>query len=270
MEYEGRVFRTKASNYPSLWLLLFFPVNIITMDKTITEELKKIMEQDGTVHAMWIAGSVAEGTDDELSDIDLWIDIQDGQDKEIFSKIEKFLKSKGELDINFTEGVTPPFSHCVYHLAGMNPYHFIEITLHSHSNEIGLFDALRKIKVLFDKDGTTNFKPFDKDSYDKMLQERKQFLIEKIEFGEQSIRKEITRRQFLEALHNYQFWLVEPVIELVRIEHTPLKITYGLKHGTRDLPKEVVTKIESIYLIKSLEDLNNKIEEVKALTKNYE
>jgi len=239
------------------------------MDKTIVEELKKIMEQDEGVHAMWIAGSVAEGNDDELSDIDLWLDIDDGQDKAIFSKIEKFLESKGELDINFSEGITPPYSHCVYHLAGMNPYHFIEITLHSHSNEIGLFDALRKIKVMFDKDGTTNFKPFDKASYDKMLQERKQFLIEKIEFGVQSIRKEIARRQFLEALHNYQFWLVEPIIELARIKFTPLKITYGLKHGTRDLPVDTVKEIESLHVIKSLDDLTNKIEEVKAMIDKY-
>lgn len=240
------------------------------MDKTIAEELKKIMEQDEAVHAMWIAGSVAEGNDDELSDIDLWLDIDDGQDKEIFSKIEKFLESKGELDINFSEGITPPYSHCVYHLAGMSPYHFIEITLHSHSKEIGLFDALRKIKVLFDKDGTTNFKPFDKISYDKMLQERKQFLIEKIEFGEQSIRKEITRRQFMEALHNYQFWLVEPIIELARIKHTPLKITYGLKHGTRDLPQDTVKEIESLHILKSLDDLSNKIGEVKDMVKKYQ
>jgi predicted nucleotidyltransferase len=239
------------------------------MDHTIVEELKKIIEQDKAVHAMWIAGSVAEGYDDELSDIDLWLDIKDGQDKAIFSLIEKFLSTKGELDIKFSEGITPPYSHSVYHLAGMSPYHFIEITLHSHSNEIGLFDTLRKIKVLFDKDGTTNFKPFDKVSYDEMLQERKQFLIEKIEFGEQSIRKEITRRQFMEALHNYQFWLVEPIIELARIKYTPLKITYGLKHGTRDLPKDTVKEIESLHIVKSLDDLANKTEEVKAMVKKY-
>jgi len=175
------------------------------------------------------------------------------------------LESKGKLDISFSEGVTPPYSHSVYHLSELNPYHFIEITLHSHSNKIGLFDSMRKIKVLFDKDGTTNYNPFDKVSYDKMLLERKQFLIEKIEFGEQSIRKEITRRQFMEALHNYQYWLVEPIIELLRIKYTPLKITYGLKHGTRDLPKDIVKDIESLHIIASLEDLGNKIEEIKAL-----
>lgn len=239
------------------------------MNHTIVEELKEIMEQDEVVHAMWIAGSVAEGNNDELSDVDLWLDIDDGADEAIFSAIEKFLGTKGTLDINFSEGITPPYSHSVYHLAGMNPYHFIEITLHSHSNEIGLFDSLRKIKVLFDKDDTTNFKSFDEASYNKMLQERKQFLIEKIEFGEQSVTKEITRRQFLEALHNYQFWLVEPIIELARIKYAPLKITYGLKHATRDLPEDTVKEIESLHIIKSLDDLNNKIVEVRTLLKKY-
>jgi predicted nucleotidyltransferase len=239
------------------------------MDHTIVDELTEVMEQDEAVHAMWIAGSVAEGHNDELSDIDVWLDIDDGQDEAVFGSIEKFLLSKGKLGINFGEGATPPFSHKVYHLAHMNPNHFIEINLHSHSHQFGLFDSLRKIKVLFDKDGSTKFKPFDKASYDKMLQERKQFLIEKIALGEQSVRKEITRQQFMDALHNYQFWLVEPVVELARIKYAPLKITYGLKHGSRDLPKDTVKEIKSLYIIRSLDDLSYKIEEVKDMVKKY-
>lgn len=242
---------------------------ITAMDHTIVEELKNVMEQDEAVHAMWIAGSVAEGYADELSDIDVCLDIDDGHDEEIFGSIEKFLQSKGKLDINFGESATPPFSHKVYHLAHMEPYHFIEVTLHTHSHDLGLFDRMRKIKVLFDKDGTTAFKPFDKVSYDKMLRERKQFLIEKIALGELSVKKEITRRQFMDALHNYQFWLVEPIIELARIKHAPLKVTYGLKHGARDLPEDTVKEIESLYIIRSLDDLTNKIEDVRAMVKKY-
>lgn len=239
------------------------------MNLQIIDDLKNALEQEPTIYAMWLAGSVAEGYSDELSDVDVYLDIEDGHDKAIFSSIKKFLNTKSKLDIVFSEGVTPPYSHCVYHLAGMSPYHFIEITLHTHSNKIGLFDSLRTIKVLFDKNGTTNFKPFDEPSYDKMLQERKQFLLEKIEFGERLFTKESTRRHFLEALHNYQFWLVEPIIELARIKHTPLKITYGLKHGTRDLPEETVKEIESLCIIKSLEDLDNKSQDIKAMVKKY-
>lgn len=240
------------------------------MDQKIVDELKQILESNPATYAMWIAGSVAEGYADELSDIDLWIDIDDGQDKEILEKIEKFLSLKGELDVNFGEVISPPYTHQVYHLKHMNPYHFIEITLHTHSNNYVFIEGMRKVKVLFDKDGTTQSTPFDKTSYDKMLQDRKKFLIKKIEIGELSVIKEITRGQFMDALHNYQFWLVEPVIELARIKHSPLKISYGLKHGSRDLPEDVVTEIESLYLIKSLEDLSNKIKQVKIMAKKYQ
>jgi predicted nucleotidyltransferase len=239
------------------------------MDYRIVDELKILLEQSPPIHAMWVAGSVAEGTNDELSDIDLWLDIDDGHDEAILSSIEEFLESKGNLDVNFCEDMSPPFTHKVYHLEYMDPYHFIEITLHSHSHEYEFIEGIRKVKVLFDKDGVTNTKPFDKVGYEKMLIKRKQVLIKKIEIGEVSVRKEIKRKQFMDAMHNYLFWSVEPIIELARIKYAPLKISYGLKHGTRDLPQETVKEIESLYTIKSLEDIGNKIDEVKLMVKKY-
>jgi predicted nucleotidyltransferase len=240
-----------------------------SMDLKIVDDLKELLEQDSTIHAMWIAGSVAEGTADELSDVDLWLDIDDGKDQLVLDTIEKFLDSKGTKDLNFSEGVTPPFTHTVYHLSHMNPLHFIEINLHTHSHPFGLFDSLRKIKVLFDKDGTTKFKTLDETEYNKMLKERRQFLLEKIVLGEVSVRKELTRHNFPNAMHNYLFWLVEPVIELARIKLSPLKITYNLKHASRDLPKDTVSEIESLYTVASLDDLNKKIDEIKIMTAKY-
>ncbi len=239
------------------------------MDYRIVEDLKALLQKNPTTHAMWIAGSVAEGYADELSDVDLWLDIDDGQDEAIFNIIEEFLLSKGELDVNYGEDMSPPFTHKVYHLTHTNPYHFIEVTLHSHTDDYEFIEGIRNVKVLFDKDGTTKTKPFDKVGHEKMLHERKQTLIRKIEIGEISVRKEIIRKQFMDALHNYQFWLVEPIIELTRIKHAPLKISYGLKHGSRDLPAETVKEIESLYLIKSLEDLENKIEDIKTMVRKY-
>lgn len=235
------------------------------MDLKIVDELKEVMEQDAIIHAMWIAGSVAEGYEDELSDIDLWLDIDDGQDEAIFDAIERFLRSKGELDVTYREDMHPPFTHKVYHLAHMNPYHFIEITLHSHSHNYEFTEGIRKVKVLFDKDETVKLKPLDGAGHIQMLQDRKHYLTEKIKLGELSVEKEIKRGQFMDALHNYQFWLVEPVIELARIKYVPLKISYGLKHGSRDLPVDMVRAIESLYMIASLEDLRNKIKEVTTL-----
>jgi predicted nucleotidyltransferase len=218
---------------------------------------------------MWIAGSVAEGYADELSDVDLWLDVDDGKEEELSEFIEAFLESKGELDVRLGLSLEPPYTHRVYHLKGTNPYHFIEFTLHTHSHEHDFDQGARKIKILFDKDGTIKTKPFNKEAHAIELQTRKQSLIYKIEVGYLSVEKEIIRGQFMDAMHNYEFWLVEPVIELARIKHSPLKTSYGLKHGSRDLPKETADEIQSLYTIKSLDDLRNKIEEVKAMVKKY-
>lgn len=240
-----------------------------SMDLKIVDELKAQLEQNPAVHAMWIEGSVAEGYADDLSDVDIWLDIEDGKEQETFELIEKLLSERGVVDVNFSEGITPPFSHAVYHIAGTNPLHFIEITLHAHSHKFGLFDSLRKIKVVFDKDGTAKFKDLDEADYKKMLIERAAFLAEKIEIGKLSVEKEIKRQQFPDAMHNYLFWLVEPIIELVRIRYSPFKITYNLKHASRDLPVETVKEIESLYQVASLDDLNNKIRQVESMLEKY-
>lgn len=239
------------------------------MDLKIIDELKIALEENHTVHAMWIAGSVAEGYADELSDVDIWLDIDDDQHQAVFNAIEELLLTKGEIDVNFSEGITPPFSHKVYHIAGTDPLHFIEVTLHSHSHKFGPFDSLRKIKVIFDKDDTTKFEDFDEVSYNKMLSERKKLLIEKIELGELSVEKEIRRKQFSDAMHNYLFWLAEPVVELARIKYSPLKITYNLKHASRDLPLDTAEEVESLYKVASLDDLNSKIAQVKSMLEKY-
>ena len=120
----------------------FFVAMIDIMDIKITLELAALLKPLSTIHAMCIGGSVAEGYNDELSDIDLYIDIKDGHDEAIFIIIEQFLLTKGKLDVKFTEGITPPYSHCVYHIAGMDPMNYIEVTLHTHSNQFGMFDKL--------------------------------------------------------------------------------------------------------------------------------
>lgn len=239
------------------------------MDLEIIDELKVALEKNPTIHAMWIAGSVAEGHADKLSDVDIWVDIDDDQDQAVFNAIEELLRTKGVIDVNFSEGITPPFSHKIYHIAGTNPLHFIEVTLHSHSHKFGTFDSLRKIKVIFDKDNTTKFEDFDEASYNKMLSERKKFLTEKIELGKLSVEKEIKRQQFPDAMHNYLFWLVEPIIELARIKYSPHKISYNLKHASRDLPSKTVREIELLYTVASLNDLNSKIAQVNYMLERY-
>lgn len=235
------------------------------MDLNIIEVIKNGVESSDAVRAMWIAGSIADGYSDNLSDVDIWLDINDGKDEEIFTLVESILAGQGVLDVNLGEWILPPFSHKVYHLSHMNPYHFIEVTLHSHSDKYEFTEGIRKAKVIFDKDGITKPVPLDLEAHNAMLANRAKVLAEKLKVGRVSVEKEIQRGQFLDAMHNYNFWLLETILELARIKYSPLKYTYGLKHGNRDLPKDVAGKVESLCKIKSLDDFKIKIDEIEQL-----
>ena len=64
------------------------------MDDKIALELAELLRPNVSTHAMWIGGSFAEGYNDELSDIDLYIDINDGQDEIVLAVVEQFLLTK--------------------------------------------------------------------------------------------------------------------------------------------------------------------------------
>ena len=242
---------------------------IKSIDLTLVYQLKDALENSPKTHAMWLGGSIAAGFDDELSDADLFVDIDDGTEQEIFELVESFLEKNGKIDQKLGTRITPPYTHRTYHMKGMSPYDFIEVTLHVHSNTHDFNHASTKIKVLFDKDGTTDHEPRDELKYAEELEQIRQSLLVKLQIGETSVEKEIVRGNFMDAMHNYEFWLIEPVIKLARIKLVPDKAFNGLKHGNRDLPKETIDEVQSLYTIKSLEDIGNKIEEIRAMAKKY-
>lgn len=231
--------------------------------------IQDILKESDFVHAAWIEGSIAEGFNDDLSDIDLWIDVDDDKEDAAFGVIEEYLKSKAPLEINFeVELAHPQIRHKVYRLKSAADFDILEVNIQSHSRNFVFTEGVESIKVLFDKDGTIQTKPLDQDKLEKNLSEREEYLTAKIPLGKLWIRKETARNNFPDALHNYNFWILEPVVELARIKYSPRKISFGLKHLSRDLPPEVARRIEDLHGAKSLQEINEKLPEAEALIKS--
>jgi predicted nucleotidyltransferase len=232
------------------------------------KELQDLLQKEDSVYAMWLEGSLAEGYDDEYSDIDMWLDVDDDKARAIYGLIEDFLESKGPLDMNFDgRNWHPKIDHKTYHIAGRSPYEILEVNIQYHSRDFKFVDGVNIIKVLFDKAQVTKKIPLDKTKFREELEDRKQFLLEKIKIGQPFLEKQILRNTFLEALLYYNFWFLEPVVELARIKYSPTKISFGLKHISRDLPQELVQRIEDVYKVQSLEEIKSKVENVKLLAK---
>ena len=75
------------------------------------------------------------------------------------------------------------------------------------------------------------------------------------------ILKHVWRGEFLEAFGYYQRWLLEPLIEVQRMVHTPLHPDLLHRPYLQALPHPVVERLEGLFQIAGLEDLEEKVTE---------
>ena len=63
----------------------------------ILQKFKDDLHQHPAICAFWLEGADASSTIDEYSDLDIWLDVQDGQEEAVFQTIEKLFQEKAEL-----------------------------------------------------------------------------------------------------------------------------------------------------------------------------
>ena len=126
---------------------------------TLLELIDKVAPQvkrNPHVHAMWLEGSYATRQNNENSDIDVWIDVDDGTFKycaqDFRKKLEKIVGIRlWESSENYSE--RPRLSKYKFYLEGFSDEQRIELDLQEHSRNF-VFPKDQPIKVLFDKDET--------------------------------------------------------------------------------------------------------------------
>lgn len=104
------------------------------MQQNIINRLTEVFKNEPSIHAVWLEGSWAEGLNDELSDIDMWADIDDGQEKAIFELAEKTLSEFGDVSETFQEDINHPYLRAKdFYIKGMSPYQSVTIDTQYHS-----------------------------------------------------------------------------------------------------------------------------------------
>lgn len=73
--------------------------------------------------------------------------------------------------------------------------------------------------------------------------------------------KYIKRDEFLEAFGYYQRWLLEPLIEVLRMQYTPLHPDYFIVHISRHLPSQVLRRLEALFKVNSVAEIESKHKE---------
>lgn len=231
---------------------------------TIVEYLKEKLEPLPYVYAMWLEGADANGTLDEYSDIDIYIDIEDKNEMDAIEAVEKALNELGEVDYKYIMNHNhPKLRQRIYHMKDASEYLMIDFCwqLHSRNREEYTYIRGNKIeaaKVIFDKDNIIRYKDEDPKDYKEYNEE----CIDdcKYRYSQHSrVIKYVYRNQYPEAYAYYNRYVVEPLITLLRLIYTPAHIDYYLIHISSHIPEDERVKLEYFLKNSSLKDISDKI-----------
>lgn len=226
--------------------------------KQIISALKDSLEKNSSVTAFWLEGADATGHVDEYSDIDAWLDVLDGQEEHVISQVRRTLSDLSPLDLDIDPRHPHPDIRQIFlHMRDSSKYLILDLCIQSHSRSFhftrGHKDEL--IVMVFDKNQTIKYHDLDEESLRAALRDRVSHITTMHPIHKLWVEKAVNLRDFLESLHAYHQWILEPLVELLRIRYEPTKRSFSLKHIRRDLPKTVVNQLERLYETRAMADI---------------
>ncbi len=234
---------------------------------SIIATLQFHLEPDPNILAMWLEGADATGNVDPYSDIDLCCSVAAGSMDTITTRAQAALQSLGELDLIDKSTHGNDSQHTVFHLQDSSPYLLVDFNVFvGRGSQFTAGDTVEKPLILFDRGKVIRFARPDEQTARLNQAERLQTLVN-LTAQVSRIEKYIRRGEFLEAFGYYHKWLLTPLIEVLRMRYTPLHPDYTIVHISRHFPTEVRIRLENLFKISSLADLETKTREARSFFK---
>jgi predicted nucleotidyltransferase len=232
--------------------------------KIIINKLQEFLEPQPFIYALWLEGADAAGATDDYSDIDFWVDFEDEYEEKAYEAVETALSELAEIDYRYVvRHDHPKIRQRIYHLAGTSEYLMIDFCwqLHSRPREEYAYhenDRIEAAKVIFDKDNIIRYKPLDLSEFSEWNKHR----LEEAKYRrKQHIRAEkyVRGGHYLEAYAYYNRYVLEPLIDLLRLIYTPAYAHYYLIHISQHIPASERERLEYFAQIRSLDDISEKM-----------
>jgi predicted nucleotidyltransferase len=226
------------------------------------------------VYALWLEGADARGKVDEYSDIDLWLDVEDGQEETVLLKLEQHLRDFAPLDMVYKKpAFHPQIKQWFFHFANTSEFFILDVCVQSHSREAP-FGPGDPVKVLFNKAQVIRFQNVEQMNF---IEQAKAIQVE-VSLYRVWVLKALKRKHWLEAISHYYDHILQSLVNVIRLRYTPDKFEYGFKHSDGDFPDDVVVRLEALTKPDSWERLEANLHEalvwldttVKDIESNHE
>lgn len=240
------------------------PYNHEDIVRAMVEKLKKA----DYVDAVWEAGAASFGRVDEWSDIDLYVVCDDAHIENVITLIEQALADLGEIDLKFRvpEPTWHGNSQVFWRLKEASPFLFVDAAIMKRSSKEKFlqYSIHGKPFVHFDKTGVIKDGPVD---VDKFLQEMKtRFESHKTTFElfQVLVLKELNRGNAVEALSYYLSYILRPLVEILRMKHSPWHYRFFTTYVYYEMPAEIAERIHRLYFVADHKALKKCREEAEA------
>lgn len=222
----------------------------------VIESLRNYFFDTSSVWACWLGWSDANNESDDFSDIDMYFSAQDENILHIFPLVADVLTNLWRIDY-ISEILTKGNQiGQLYHIAGTPDNLLIEVWCipQSHGMIFEDWHPAFKPKILFDKENIIQFQPFQESELQKQTE---QLLIKQKDLVAWYGRRDayIRRNNYIEATNYYIKFTFMPLVEVLRIKHTPRLLGWWRIHISRHFPQDIVVQIEQLMKFQSVQDI---------------
>ncbi len=234
-----------------------------TRREDVVPALKAALEPLDYVYAMWEGGAISFDRVDEMSDIDLYVDVEDSRVSDVFPVVEGVLEGLSGIKLKFSVPLpaSHPYAQAFYRLKGASEYLLVDIAVMKHGVEDKFLEPEIHGKAIFhfNKEGAVAVPHVDVDKFVGNLRGRLEKMQTRFDMFRCFVPKEMKRGNYVEALDVYSRLVLELLLEALRMKHKPLHYNFRTHHILHDLPRDVVEKLRALYFVSDETDLARKL-----------
>ncbi len=219
----------------------------------ITEAVSDALQRLPHVRAGWEGGSVAFNLVDEYSDIDLNFLLDEATaDDPFYVAVESALETVSPVVATHS---APPGRY--FKLAEGGDFLLVDVCVYRPGNFKDCLDRERhgEIRPLFDKGQWLGVDDSARVAQAASRAKRLAELEVWFSVSQNFVRKAILRGQEVEALAAFWGYSLKPLVELLRMRHSPARWDFGMRYLDRDLPGPVYDELREIMFVRESGDL---------------
>jgi hypothetical protein len=238
------------------------------MTKVTREQVLQVLVENleplDYTRALCEGGAAAFNRQDEWSDIDLHLVVDDEHVEQVFDVVDRALESLSPIDLKYELPQPTWHGHdqAFYRLERGGRFLIIDLVVMklSHPEKYLETELHGRAVIHFDKSNVVQPPPFDWETHQIKLKERLDTLRVTFDLFQFLTLKEINRGNDLEAISFYCRFTLNPLVEVLRIKHTPARYNFHTRHIHYDLPEDILSDLRDLFFVEDLDALRAKRE----------